>query len=812
MNKTNRTTSVQTQLPALRRLAAGAMLCCAAASTLTLALPLPALAQESANAAALSFVNADIESVIKAIGHYTGMTFIIDPRVKGTLTLVSEKSLSKTQAFGLLTSALRLQGFAVVTSGDGYAKVVPEAEAKLQSSPTQVGGVRASKATGDQIATQVFYLSYESAANLTAVLRPLISPNNSIMANPGNNTLVITDYADNLRRLARIISALDAPVAAELDVIPVRNAIASDVAQLVSRLMEPAAGGDSGRVTVLADPRTNSVVVRAPSQARANLAKSLIARLDQQSSAQGNIHVVYLKNADASRVAQTLRAVVSQDASAVPVQQQGTSGSSITSATGSQNSNSGLGGQQGQQSSTGMGGTGNTFGQQSQLTSQGAGGGQGSGFIQADASTNSLIITAPDAVYRNLRAVIDQLDVRRAQVYIEALVVEVTSNKASEFGVQWVGATGDSDSRYRFGGLQNFTGGGTNNSIVNLALAASQGTSGTSVPSLPGGLTFGLFRQVGGELGLGAVARALESDGNANILSTPNMITLDNELATIKVGQNVPIITGSYATNTTTGGGNPFQTVDRQDVGLLLKVRPQISEGGTIKMAIYHENSSVDASTRNAASGLTTNVRAIESNVLADDGQIIVLGGLIEDTEGDGEEKVRGLGDIPVLGNLFKYRTRTRNKTNLMVFLRPVVVRSKDASNSIAMDRYEYMRAAGAAGQPESSPLLRDLGAPLLPPLTGGQPPAGGNMATVPVQPQPPAKAAPGASVDGAARPGTGAPGARTPGAGMPGASFPGGIAPATTPAAGTVPGAAVSEQGPANVPASQSRPLNSGQ
>lgn len=749
MKKTYRTTFAKLELPALRRLAAGAMLCCAAASIV--ALPRPALAQESSNAAGLKFVNADIESVIKAIGHYTGMTFIIDPRVKGTLTLESEKPLTKTQAFGLLTSTLRLQGFAVVTSGDGYAKVVPEAEAKLQSSPTQIGGPRASKATGDQVATQVFYLSYESAANLTAVLRPLISPNNSIMANPGNNTLVITDYADNLRRLARIIAALDAPVAADLDVVPVRNAIASDVAQLVSRLMEPAAGGDSGRVTVLADPRTNSVVVRAPSQARANLAKSLIARLDQESSAQGNIHVVYLKNADASRVAQTLRAVVSQDASAVPVQQQGTAGSSITSGTGSQGNN-GLGGQQGQQSSTGMGGTGNTFGQQSQLTAGGAGGGQGSGFIQADASTNSLIITAPDAVYRNLRAVIDQLDVRRAQVYIEALVVEVTSNKASEFGVQWVGASGDSDSKYRVGGLQNYSGGGSSNSIVNLALAAAGGTSSTtsSLGALPTGLTFGLFRQVGGELGLGAVARALESDGNANILSTPNMITLDNELATIKVGQNVPIITGSYATNTTTGGGNPFQTVDRQDVGLLLKVRPQISEGGTIKMAIYHENSSVDASTRNAASGLTTNVRAIESNVLADDGQIIVLGGLIEDTEGDGEEKVRGLGDIPVLGNLFKYRTRTRNKTNLMVFLRPVVVRSKDASASIAMDRYEYMRAAGAAGQPESSPLLRDLGAPLLPPLVNGQPPSGGGMATVPVQPQLPAQSAPGASLDGA--------------------------------------------------------------
>ncbi|NNG24120.1 type II secretion system secretin GspD [Telluria aromaticivorans] len=739
MKTMTRTTS---RLPALRRLAAGAMLCCAA----TVLAPAPAWAQESANAAALSFVNADIESVIKAIGHYTGMTFIIDPRVKGTITLVSEKSLSKTQAFGLLTSTLRLQGYAVVTSGDGYAKVVPEAEAKAQSSPTQVGGVRASKATGDQIATQVFYLSYESAANLTAVLRPLISPNNSIMANPGNNTLVITDYADNLRRLAKIIGALDTPVAADLDVIPIRNAIASDIAALVSRLMEPAAGGDSGRVSVLADPRTNSVVVRAPSQARANLAKTLIARLDAQTSSQGNIHVVYLKNAEASRVAQTLRAVVSQDTSALPQQQQGTSGGSIQagSTTGGQGGQGGLGGQQGQ-GSVGMGGSGNGFGQQGQQTAGGAGGGQGSGFIQADVSTNSLIITAPDAIYRNLRSVIDMLDVRRAQVYIEALVVEVTSNKASEFGVQWVGASGDSDSKYRIGGLQSFATNGNSN-IVNLAAAATTGLSGDSIPSLPGGLSIGLFRQVAGNLGLGAVARFLENDGNANILSTPNMITLDNELATIKVGQNVPIITGSFTTGTS-GSSNPFQTIDRKDVGLLLKVRPQISEGGTIKMAIYHENSSVDTSTRTLASGVTTNVRAIETNVLADDGQIVVLGGLIEDTEGDGEEKVRGLGDIPILGNLFKYRSRNRTKTNLMVFLRPVVVRSKEASASLAMDRYEYMRGVGAAGQTQQeSVLMRDLGAPLLPPLTNGQPPTGGAMATTPVQTTPAAGAAPGAA------------------------------------------------------------------
>jgi general secretion pathway protein D len=734
MKKSSRNTravaaSFQSAAPALRRLAAGALLCCASV----------AMAQPGntgvtpSNGAALNFVGADIESVIKAVGHYTGMTFIIDPRVKGTLTLVSEKTLTKTQAFALLTSALRLQGFAVVT-GDGYAKVVPEAEAKLQSSPTNVGG-RGRNVQGDQVATQIFHLAYESAANLTAVLRPLISPNNSIMANPGNNSLVITDYADNLQRLAKIIAALDAPVSADLDLIPIRYAIASDVATLVTRLMEPATGGDSGRVSILPDPRTNSVVVRAPSAARANLAKALVAKLDQPTADAGNVHVVYLKNADATKLAQTLRSVVSQDTS-TPQTQQGTQGGSVQTSGGAStgtNSNSGLQGQSG----TNLGGAGNTFANQTQ---GGGSGGQGSGFIQADASTNTLIITAPDAIYRNLRAVIEQLDVRRAQVYIESLIVEVTSNKAAEFGVQWLGLSGDSDSSYRVGGLTSFSSG--SNNIVNLATAAASGaTTGITAPA---GFSLGIFKQTAGKLGLGAIAHALETDGNANILSTPNMLTLDNELATIKVGKNVPIISGQFTTTSGTST-NPFQTIDRRDVGLTLKVRPQISEGGTIKMAIYHETSSVDASTATAAAGITTNIRVIENNVIADDGQIIVLGGLIEDTEGDSEEKVRGLGDIPVLGNLFKYKTRSRNKTNLMIFLRPVVVRSKEASSTIAMDRYDLMRGAGQAAQPETgNVLLRDLGAPVLPPLTNGQPPGGGAMAPVPAPSPSTSRAAPG--------------------------------------------------------------------
>jgi len=699
------------QFPALRRVAAGVMLCCAVAGA-----PAPLWAAPE-DQAALNFVGADIESVIKAVGHYTGMTFIIDPRVKGTLTLVSEKSISKAQAFNLLTSALRLQGYAVVTA-DGFAKVVPEAEAKLQASPTQVG-VGGGGAKGDQVATQIYHLNYESAANLTAVLRPLISPNNSIMANPGNNSLVITDYADNLRRLSKIIAALDAPIAADVDIVPVRHGIASDMATLIEKLLQPAPGGDSGRVSVVADPRTNSLVVRAPSRARASLAKSLIAKLDQPTSEAGNVHVVYLKNADATKLAATLRAVVSSDASALQQTQQGTSGGSVQS----NSQQAGQGGQGG----AGMGGGQSSLSQQTNQQGGGGGGGGGAGWIQADSSTNTLIITAPDAIYRNMRSVIDMLDVRRAQVYIESLIVEVGADKAAQFGVQWLGLSGNDASKYRAGAIQNFTLPGSG-SLAALATATA--------PNPGAGLSIGLFKQVGGKLGLGAIANALETDSATNVLSTPNLITLDNELATIKVGQNIGVLTGSFTTGTGGAGNNPFNTVERKDVGLTLKVRPQISEGGTIKMAIFHETSDVVSGSESLPSGVVTNMRVIENNVVADDGQIIVLGGLIREDTGGNEEKVRGLGDIPVLGNLFKYRKKTRKKTNLMIFLRPVIVRSKEDSNAIAADRYDFMRSAGEqAAAKKDGILLPDYGTPVLPQLQNGQPPANGSMVTVPPRP-----------------------------------------------------------------------------
>jgi general secretion pathway protein D len=638
------------------------------------------LPKANQNAASLNFVNADIESVVKAIGHYTGTTFVIDPRVKGQITLVSEVPLTKDQAFKLLTSNLRLLGFAVVTS-DGFSKVVPEADAKLHGGPAT--SLPAKNIKGDQIVTQIYRVNYESANNIVTALRPLISPNNVINVNPGNNTIIITDYADNQRRMAEVIALLDVPANPDLYVIPIKNAIASDVAAMVARLVESsAATGDTSRTMVMADPRTNSVLVKAPTVARGNLVKTLIASLDQPSTMPGNVHVVYLKNAEAVKLAQTLRMIIGGDSG-------GNNTSHNSSNNYSSNSTSpsltGAGPTQNSTSTSAFttGGTNLSLPISGSSVDQNSGG--GGGFIQADSATNTLIITASDAVYKNLRGVIDQLDARRAQVYIESLIVEVTAGKDSELGVQWMGATGDKESNYRVGAGTSFDSGGNN--LFNLV----GGNAAKLGSTLPGkGLNIGIFRQIGGQLGLGALAHALSTDGSSNVLSIPNLITLDNEEAKIVIGQNVPFITGQFSTAASGAGANPFQTIERREVGIKLTVKPQISEGGTVKLAIVQEVSSVD-STSNTA-GIITNVRSISTNVLAEDGQIIALGGLIGDDTKDGVEKVTFLGDLPIIGNLFKYKKQERKKTNLMVFLRPTVIRNAEQSNSVSVDRYDHLR------------------------------------------------------------------------------------------------------------------------
>ncbi|MFZ3001734.1 MAG: type II secretion system secretin GspD [Undibacterium umbellatum] len=637
-----------------------------------------AMAQDpSKNTVDINLVGADIESAIKAIGHYTGVTFIIDPRVKGQINLVSETPLTKDQAFKLLTSTLRLQGFSVVTA-DGYSKVVPESDAKLQPGPTQnAGTARSESAKGDQVITQIYKLNYESSANIVTILRPLISPNNTINGNPGNNTVVITDYADNIKRLNKIIAALDVPATTDMDVILVKHAIASDITAMVSKVIDAgASGADPTKPVLLADPRSNAILVRASSVAKANQIKSLIAKLDQPTSQPGNVHVVYLKNAEAEKLAQTLRSIVTGDTSS----SRGSSSNISNAGSAANGTNSPVaantsGGTQSSMPSFSNSSTGNS-----------SGGGGAAGYIQSDAATNTLIITASEPVYRNLRAVIEQLDARRAQVYVEALIVEMSADKSNELGVQWMGLSGDSTSNYRIGGGTSFSTKGNN--LLNLA-AGNAATAGSVLPGA--GLSLGIFKQINGQLGLGALARVLQTDGNANVLSIPNIVTLDNEEANIIVGKNVPLITGQFTTGSGGSAGvNPFQTIERKQVGLKLKIKPQISEGGTVKLAIYQEVSSVDDTTNVA--GIITKERSITTNVLVDDGQIIALGGLIEDSTTDGGEKVTGLGDLPIIGNLFKYQTSKRSKTNLMVFLRPTVIRNAEQSNNISVDRYDYMR------------------------------------------------------------------------------------------------------------------------
>jgi general secretion pathway protein D len=638
----------------------------------------------------LNFVNAEIDAVARTLATLSGANVVVDPRVKGTISLSSNLPVPPAQALRLFAAQLRTQGFALVESAGLYT-VVPEAEAKLQSSSVSAGALAASSG---QIVTQIFTLNHENANNLVPVLRPLISPNNTINVNPGTNALVITDYSDNLQRLARIVAALDIANATGVEVIRMQHGIASDVAPMVQRLIDsgataaaaPAQGQtDSAfKTTVLADVRTNSLIVRAANPARVALVRGLVAQLDQPSAsgasaASGNIHVVYLKNADATKLATTLRAAMTAQGSTA------VSGSVSTPP-----------------AASGITAT-NTPGA-STAPAQPSTGGQ----IQADPATNALIITAPEPQYRQLRSVIDKLDQRRAQVFVESLIAEVSADKAAEFGVQWMSGTGTNGSTVGVMGT-NFAVGGTN--LFSLAAGAA---SGNYAPST--GFNLAIGQQRNGALALGALARFLQTNGDANVLSTPNLLTLDNEEAKIVIGQNVPFVTGQYtANNSNAGAVNPFQTIERKDVGLTLRVKPQISENGTVKMQIFQEVSSIDSKSSSTA-GLITNKRSIESSVLVDDGSIVVLGGLLQDDTTNSQEKVPGLGDIPIFGNLFKAETRSRKKTNLMVFLRPVVVRDGAATEALSLGRYEQMRLNQQGFQPTPTGALPVQGSAVLPP------------------------------------------------------------------------------------------------
>jgi general secretion pathway protein D len=651
----------------------------------TLLVGAAAWGQQPGDKVTLNFAGADLESVIRAMGEITGRTMLVDPRVKGTINVVTPGPVTRAQAYEIFLASLRLLGFAAVEA-QGVTTILPEVDARLHAIPVAPSGeTRPSR--GDRLVTQIFILKHEPAALMVPILRPLIAPNNTIAALPGNNSLVITDYAENIRRLARIIEALDTPSGADWSIVPIKYASSLDVAQTVNRLLAGDAGAAPGadtsmRVTILADPRTNSVLLRGDNPARLARARALLEVLDRPTSVPGNMRVVFLKNAEAARVAETLRAIVAGAASAT-VAAAGPTGASTPPSS-----------------------------------------------IQADPATNSLIITASDVVYNSLRTVIEQLDGRRAQVFVEALIVEVSADKAAEFGIQWNAINNNistTNARATPFGTSNFGGAGQN--ILQIAQNPTTVGQGLSVGIVKGQIS------IGGAVitNLGLLARALETHAKANVLSTPTLLTMDNEEARIVIGQNVPFITGQYAQTGTTATATtptPFQTIERRDVGLTLRVRPQISEGGAIKMRIFQEVSSVQDRTN--VSGIITNKRAIESTVVVDDGLIVVIGGLIEDRVENVIDKVPLLGDLPLLGQLFEYETRRQVKTNLMVFLRPVIVRQAGGSEAITLDRYEYMLDQQRNSIPATQPILPDMRPVELPPIWSSRDAAPGAPAVTP--------------------------------------------------------------------------------
>jgi general secretion pathway protein D len=707
----------------------------------------------------LNFVNAEIEAVTRAIAAMVDRQILVDPRVRGQITLYSEQPLTVRQAYQNYLAQLRGLGFTVVESG-GLLKVVPEADAKLQAGTVSVGPPTQ---RGDQVLTQIFRLNHENPNNLVAVLRPLISPNNTINANPSTNTLVVTDYADNLQRIGRIIAALDQPSSTDVEIIPLRYAVASDVVTLVQRLADGGAGAagaaqagvpgvaGAGGTSVLADPRSNSLLVRAASPARMAQIRAFVDRLDRPTegaSDSGNIRVVYLKNADAVRLATVLRA-----AFAAQTQAGSTTGGVGGAAVGGGAAPAVT--QQPVAQQTSFGATGASSGTSTGLSAQATAPVQATaqpntgGFVQADPATNSLIITAPEPLYRQIRAVIDQLDSRRAQIYVESMIVRVDATKAAQFGFQWQGILGkEGDKTFLYSGT-NYN--NTNNNVFNIiqgvsALTGNSSSTTSSTATLPGaGLNVGLVRRVNGAVTLVSLANFLQNEVGGNVLSTPNLVALDNEEAKIVVGQNVPFVTGTF-TNTGTGTGavNPFQTVERRDVGLTLRIRSQIGEGGTVRMTIFQENSAVVPGST-TTNGPTTDKSSIETTVVVDDGETLVLGGLMRDEYADSEDRVPGLADLPVLGHLFKSRSRQRVKSNLLVFLRPVVLRTPTDAQALSLDRYDAIRAMQSNNQPTPSAVTPVNDSPVLPaqpqvpgrgsPIQPVRPVSGAQPQPAPVQP-----------------------------------------------------------------------------
>jgi general secretion pathway protein D len=639
-----------------------------------------------------NYKEADLGQVIQAVSEVTGKNFIVDPRVNAKVTILSATPMSPAAFYETFLAVLQVHGYVAVPAGS-VIKIIPNTDARQLPSIDLPNSVNSQS---DEMVTQIVTIKNGSAAQFVPVLRPLIPQQGHLAAYAPGNLLIISDRASNVSRITKIIARMeegDDPI----DVVPLRNASATELVRTVNQLIQGAGGADAGgaSIKIVADERTNSVLIGGEKSSRLR-AKALILDLDTPRLGGGGDTVVrYLLYADAEKLADKLKGQASA-ASKAEAGPQGAAAATAAASSGGPNVDASV-------------------------------------TIWADVPTNALIMTAPPKIMKSLMGVIDKLDIRRAQVEIEALIVEVQVNKSSNVSVQWLL---DGEGGY---GVTNFPGSGTG--IVSIATAALEGTSSATTTTsssssssstsstlssaIPTGasVAVGSYNSTTGK-GFGAVIEALRSDSSSNIISTPRIITMNNEEAEVKVTQEIPLVTGQYtsSTSSTNGTSSPFETIQREEVGSILKVTPHISDGDVIQLKIEQEDSSPGTKLTDSAD-ISTNKRSIKTTILIEDGGIIVLGGLMKDTVADSEDRVPALGSIPLLGNLFKSRSGSRQKTNLLVFLRPKILRDQQATEATSAAKYDEMRNEQKSLNKGRITLLPGERQPSIPPLPAGNAP-----------------------------------------------------------------------------------------
>ncbi len=575
----------------------------------------------------LNFKDVDIRSFVEFMAGVSGKTYVLDKRVQGRITILSPTPMPEDQAEELFLSVLEMHGFAAVDSGTGVVKIIPRAESKSKALPLRLAG---SGLLDDKMVTQVLPLQYADAQQLVALIRPLIATTGHLVAYPRGNLLLLSDSASNIHRIEALLRLLDRQDAVGVQLFPLKHASADKLATTIMALYASAPGQPGGAVKALSHQPGNILIVVAAPQTIHEI-EGVIARLDvTPETDQGRLQVRYLKHANAEAVAKVISTLVSGQTAATPGQAKKLFTSDVK--------------------------------------------------VVPDPATNAILMTADPSDMRAVNTIIDRLDVRRRQVLIEALIIEVSADLSQQLGIEWQASAIPNSKRFTpIGGTSFSNQAGVNaQTVATNPLAASGG--GLVIGAVKGlvtlnGTTF---------LNLAALARALETQGDTNVLSTPNLLTMDNEEAEIIVGQNLPFITGQ-SSSTGVANPQPFQTIERQDVGLTLRVTPQISEGNTIRLQLYQEVSSVQAS---GPSGPITNKRSIKTVVLADDGHLIVLGGLMRDDSLSSVQRVPCLGSLPLLGEAFQFTEDQHRKTNLMVFLKPTIIRSSDQIGEITDRKY----------------------------------------------------------------------------------------------------------------------------